>query len=164
MNTAQWDYADKIATSLEVNNFIDQLEKLFDDFIRARKHPEKELRSEANVLSLIRCFFKKHEKEILVLRKETILCNSDCITLSIMACLLAKRKWYSVKIARPKALHRSLHALLIQTDGTMFQIAGRYRNYVTKILEPEQVVSRLKFIKPLFDIAWKAHVNIESSR
>lgn len=77
---------------MEVNDFIDQLERLFDDFIKTRKHPEKELRSEANVLSLIRCFFKRHEKEILALRKETMLCNSDCITLSIMACLLAKRK------------------------------------------------------------------------
>jgi len=90
--------------------------------------------------------------------------NSDCITLSIMACLLAKRKGYNTKIAFPKQIYRSLHALLIQNDGTMFQIAGRYRNYVTQILEPEQVVSRLKLIKPIFDIAGKLRIHLESSR
>jgi hypothetical protein len=164
MKNTQWDYANKIEDSLEVDNFIDQLEKLFDDFIKTRKHPEKELRSEANVLSLIRCFFKRREREILELRKKTVLCNSDCITLSIMACLLAKRKWYSVRIAHPKALHRSFHTLLIQTDDTMFQIAGRYRKYVIEILEPEQVVGMLKFIKPIFDLAGKARIKLELSR
>jgi hypothetical protein len=164
LEVQQTYYAQEIEESLEVEDFIVKLEALFDEFVKSRKHPENEVRNEANVLGLIRCFFYKKKWEIKALREGTMLSNSDCITLSIMASLLAKRKGYEIKIAYPRVLHRSLHALLIQSDGTMFQIAGRYRNYVIRVLEPQEVVSRLKLIKPIFDVARILWISIESSR
>lgn len=69
MKNHELNYADEIESSLEVHDLINHLEALFDDFIKERKHPGKELRNEANVLSLIRCFFKRKADKIIELRR-----------------------------------------------------------------------------------------------
>lgn len=164
METAISSYGHVLEESLNVSAQIDEIEELFNIFLEESKYPIKKPRDEAQMLSMVKNFFHKRKSEIQNIRENSLLSNSDCISLSTIACLLANRRGFNTKIAHPKALHRSLHALLIQEDGTMFQIAGKYRNYVTQILQPPEVVKRIKLIKPLFDVTKKLGLNVRSSR
>lgn len=164
METVISPYGHALEQSLNISHQMDKIEELFNAFLEESKYPVKTPKNEAQMLSMVKNFFHKKKIEIQKLRDNSILSNSDCISLSTIACLLSNRRGFNTKIAHPKALHRSLHALLIQDDGTMFQIAGKYRNYVTNILEPEEVVQRIKLIKPVFDIAKILGINLISSR
>lgn len=164
METPISSYGDVLEELLNVSAQIDEIDKLFNIFLEESKYPIKKPRNEAQMLSMVKNFFNKRKSEIQNIRDNSILSNSDCISLSTIACLLSNRRGFNTRVAHPKPLTRSLHALLIQDDGTPFQIAGKYRNYVTRILEPEQVVQRIKLIKPLFDITKRLGITLRSSR
>lgn len=144
-------YPDELESRLEVKEIIDELENEFDIFLQQNN---KEIKSEHDALRLIKIFIYRDyglQERIKSITAESILSGVDCLTLSIITCLLAKRKGYDVKIGHPDRITRYLHSLIIRQNGEMFKIAGKSRNYKVVEMKTEEVIDRLKKIKPVMD-------------
>jgi hypothetical protein len=83
------------------------------------------------------------------LRKNTILSNGDCLTLSIITCILAESKWYHVFIWKPDVLSRYFHAVIVRQNGEVFKVVWKRNNYDAKIMEVSDVTTRLRLLYPI---------------
>lgn len=127
---------------------MDELEKEFDVYLQEKN---TEIKSELDALRFIKLFIYRDydgQEKIKSITSKSILSGVDCLTLSIITCLLAKRKGYDVKIGRPDKITRYFHSLIIRPNGEMFKAAGKNRNYQVKEMEINDVISRLKSIRP----------------
>jgi hypothetical protein len=66
-----------------------KLETEFNIFIESNKIV---MNSELDVLRNIKIFLHRNKADLRQLRKNTILSNGDCLTLSIITCILAESK------------------------------------------------------------------------
>lgn len=144
-------YPDELENKLEAKEAVDELENKFDIFLQQNN---KEIKSEHDALRLIKLFiYRDHnsQERIKSIVSESILSGADCLTLSIITCLLAKRKGYDVKIGHPDKISRYFHSLIIRQNGEMFKVAGKSRDYGVVEMKTEEVVNRLKKIKPVME-------------
>ena len=108
-------------------------------------------------LRRIRGFLSRKKNERRQLFQETRLSSTDCLTIAILANLLAARKGIQTRIARPDKLTKYFHAMLVYSENgspeRVFNLSGRggYKQYV--ILTPREVETRLGYIKPVIDFA-----------
>lgn len=139
-------YSAELEKMLGVGDVVDQLENEFDIFLQERNkfNPSNEL----DMLRTIKLFIYKEREKVQAITLGSILSEFDCLTLSIIACLIAHRKGYDTKIGRPDKISRYFHSLIIKKDGEMFKIAGRNRNYGVKEMSTDDVITRLKKIGP----------------
>lgn len=166
----QLAYPDELEKLLGVSEIVNKLEADFDLFVK-EKEEEWEMRREnredkinerlneddkedpeLRTLRLIKAFMAKKKDGINRITEESPLKGYDCLTMSIITCLLANRKGYQVKIGRPDKFSRFFHALIVRGSGSMFKIAGRSRNYEVKVMDTSDVSRRLKTTKPLVNI------------
>ena len=149
------EYPDELEKLLNVPEIIDVLEKEFDLFLEKEKgEAETKENPELRLLRLIKLFIYKNRERVSNLTKGSSLQGFDCLTLAIITCLLANRKGYKLKIGRPDKILRYFHAVVIEGNGKMFQIAGRNVTYKNiKTLSAKEVSIRLKATKPLVNMA-----------
>lgn len=155
-------YADELEKTLGVSDIINQLEIEFNIFLQEEEknkhigfHPQdiEEKDSELKLLKFIKLFLHRKKDDIKNITQKSPLSNKDCLTLATIACLLANKKGYQVKIGRPDKLSRYFHALVVKKNGEMFKVTGHNRNYDIKVMEVKEVLSRLKTMKPIMDFA-----------
>jgi hypothetical protein len=140
------NYSTQIEEALNLGCTIDGCKKLFDNFI---KNQSLKIKTETELLKIIKVFL--HRKKIAVQKNNhnSALRNRDCLTLSIITCLLAARYGYPVSIGKPDPLSRYFHSVIITSEGKMFKIAGKSSWYGFKEMKPERVVKRLKLFNPI---------------
>lgn len=144
-------YSEELEKILNAKATVDKLEKEFNTFLH-KKGKNILIKRELNTLRLIKLFIYKEQDKIKTITSQSILSGFDCMTLSIIVCLLAKRKGCNIKIGRPDKISRYFHSLIIRQDGEMFKIAGKNRNYHVKEMKIDDVIARLKILKPIIDI------------
>ncbi len=146
-------YSEELEKTLAVKEIVDEIEKEFDIFLKKKKEENIEIKNEIDALRLIKLFIMNYDeqKKIKSITSKSILSGVDCLTLSIITCLLAKRKGYNTKIGRPDKITRYFHSLIIRPNGEMFKVAGKSRNYKVKEMEINDVISRLKTIKSVIN-------------
>lgn len=144
-------YSEELEKILNTKATIDKLEKEFNAFLH-KKGKSILIKKELNTLRLIKLFIHREQDKIRTITSRSILSGFDCMTLSIITCLLAKRKGCDVKIGRPDKVSRYFHSLIIKQNGEIFKIAGKNRNYHIKEIEIDNVIARLKTLKPIIDI------------
>lgn len=148
------NYSQDLESRFDVSSQVNQLAEEFDKFYGAR-----DARSgvgELQMLRRIKIFLSHKKNNRRDLFKDSKLNSTDCLTLAILANLLAARKGIKTQIARPKNLARYFHAMLVyeqDSRGVLFNLSGRggYREY--QVLTPEQVQKRLSYTKPIIDVA-----------
>lgn len=147
-NHEEISYSEELELSLEIGTVVDQLVTEFDGFLeRNNLTPTNEL----GMLRAIKIFIYREEKRVREITTESIISGFDCLTLSIITCLIAHRKGYNTTIGRPDNITRYFHSLIIKQDGEMFKVAGRNRNYPIKEMDAEDVIARLKAIGPVIN-------------
>lgn len=144
----QHDYSLNLENSLWLKEIINNLEKEFDIFL---KEIWKTLKCELDVLRTIKLFLHERKTTVLKITKNSIISESDCLTLSVITCLLSKRKWYEITIWRPDKINRYFHALIITNNWWIFKIAGKSKNYNVKEMSVQDVINRLNFFSPIIN-------------
>ena len=144
-------YSEELENTLGAREMIDNIEREFDIFLQDQ-NKEIESKNELAVLRLIKLFIYRKQDQLQSITSQSILSGFDCLTLSIITSLLAKRKGYDVKIGRPDKLSRYFHALIIKQDGEIFKVAGKNRKYSAKEMKVDDVVSRLKSFNPIIGV------------
>lgn len=138
---------------LNVREIIDVLEKRFDSF--GIDYFNKYKNNTRNILRIIKLFLYKEWGEYKELFKDSYLNSKDCLALTTIASMLAKRKGISTKVASPKKIFRFLHAMLLyqrEDKEEVFEIAAKYVDKSYSILSAEEIKTRLYLTKPLFNI------------
>lgn len=155
-------YPEVLERALDVSNIIDLLERQLDRFLDVRLIS---LKSELATLRAIKLFVHQEEKQIRAVTSKSIVSGFDCLTLSVIACLLAHRKGYDTKIGRPDVVTRYFHSLVLKSDGVLFKVAGRNRSYPVKELSPHDVVRRLHTVGLVIRIAdsLRGHLGLRAS-
>lgn len=141
-------YSENLEKTLEIGDVANELEKEFDIFLQNNKF---DLKNELGALRAIKLFIYREEEKVRAITSQSVLSGFDCLTLSIITCLIANRKGYNVKIGRPDKISRYFHSLIIKQDGEMFKIAGRNRNYPVKEMKVDEVIARLKSFSPVIN-------------
>ena len=144
-------YAKQLEKRLSVEEAMAQLEAEFDMFGRAHEWPgdvhPKEL------LQQIKYFLHKNKKTRKKILENTRLDGTDCITMSVLGVLLARRKGLKAQVGTPKSIVRmGLHTLIVYPDGKqkkLFRMAGKTEHKTARILNPSQVDGRLRFTAPI---------------
>jgi hypothetical protein len=140
-------YPEQLEGKLGLSQAIDQIEAEFDKY-KDGAQQENTRENELDTLRSIKVFLYRNKNKILEIIKDTQLPGFDCLSMSVITCILAYRKGYEVKIGRPDKLSRYLHALIIMKDGNMFKVAGKSRNYKVESMTVEEVAKRLKYTGP----------------
>lgn len=137
------DLEHRLGCSLQV----DTLAREFDSAYSSHK----------NVLDLLRqiklfLFSKKQLRHELF--NGTYLSGSDCLTIAILAAIIAEKKRHNVRICRPSNISHYFHAALAyEEDGIVhtFKLTGRDYEIDPIFLDNEQVLLRLKITQPIID-------------
>lgn len=129
---------------------VNILEKEFDDFIKkTRKTKTTSIESK---LRLIKKFLIDENKKVQEIFKNTKLKKSDCITLSIIAQMLASRKKISVSVGFPRQLRKVFHAFLIYKKNNKFHmfevVGGTTKTKKPYIVNQKGLIRRFKFTRP----------------
>lgn len=148
-NQEKISYPEELEKTLEAKGLIDLLENDFNKYLQEESGIE--IRSELTVLKLIKLYIYKNREKIKSITEGSVLSGFDCLTLSIITCLLANRKGYQIKIGRPDKIIKHFHSLLVRSNGEMFKIAGKDTNYSAKVMEAGDIIDRLKYIKPIIN-------------
>jgi len=147
------DYSNELERMFGVRQHVDTLGALLDNNYSNLPKPSNNYQ----ILRRIRVFLSRKKDERRQLLGETNLNSTDCLTLAILANLMAARKGVQTRIARPDKLTKYFHAMLIYSENDeqekVFNLSGRggYKHYV--ILTPKEVETRLGYIKPVIDFA-----------
>ena len=160
-NQEKISYSDELEKTLAVKEIVDELEKELDIFLQ---HKDKggAIKNELDTLRLIKLFIYREQDKIMATTSQSTLSGFDCLTLSIITCLLAKRKGYDVKIGRPDKISRYFHSLIIKQDGEMFKVTGKNRKYDVIEMKINDVVARLKSFKSIIDIVDSAKKHLKN--
>ncbi len=143
-------YSTELEEKLGVKNFIDRLEQEFD-----RSEYSRNLGDSLDRLRKIKLFLYKERDRWKPLSDETMLDSTDCLTLVTIVHLLAARKGVDTTIVRPKNISRYFHAMLsyeTENGEDIFKVAGRYRRYDCLPMRVDQVVRRIRYIRPLVNL------------
>jgi hypothetical protein len=144
-------YTSDLEVKLGAKEFIDRLEGSFD-----RSEYSGNFRNSLNLLRKIKLFLYREWDGWRPLSQDSKLDATDCLTLATITNLLAARKGVETIIVRPKDLTRYFHAMLEYDTGEgkqIFKLAGRNRNYETLTMPIEQVERRIRYIRPLVNLA-----------
>jgi len=153
-------YPEELEKTLKINEVVNQLENEFDLFLQNNKlNPKNEL----DTLRAIKLFIYREQEKVRAITSESILSGFDCLTLSIITCLIAHRKGYDTKIGRPDKITRHFHSLIIKEDGEMFKVAGKNRNYSVKEMRIDDVIARLKRIGPIINTVNNVKKHLKNS-
>jgi hypothetical protein len=141
------DYS--LEEKLDCKEQMNLVEKSFNAFLKEKnaivsKKPE-------TLLKQIRDYLFSRNKERIKLLENTRLKKSDCITLSIITQMLAKRKGLTTKIAHPTKITHYLHALILYKKNgktKKFEIASSKISKNVKELNQKQLLRRFKLTRP----------------
>ena len=141
------EYSVSLERRLKVKENIDRIESFFDKRNNFFKNPR-------NLLRNIKMFLHENEDEIKDINQNSKLNSTDCLTLAVIANLLANRKGVKSKIVRPNNLTHYLHAMLEysteENKSEIFKLTGRNKNYFSVIyLSPGDIERRLNYIRPV---------------
>lgn len=134
-------YPSTLEEELDLPFIMQKIEKIFNQFIINKNESFK---NEIHTLSLIKAFLFEEQKEIQIITKGTQVQNFDCLTMSIITCILAHKKGYTTVIARPTLISRYFHTVILRSNGTIFKVAGKRTKYNAKFLTVDEVTERLK--------------------
>ncbi len=140
-------YAMEIEEILQITPQIDECNNFFHKFIEEK---EVDISKEINFLSEIKRFLILKEKDIRKINSKSKIRNYDCLTLAIIACLVASRNHFYIKIGRPELISRYYHTVLITSENKMFKLTGKRKNYGFKELKVDTIIKRLHTWNPLF--------------
>lgn len=147
------DYSSELERIFDVRQEIAALGDSFDGAYSNLPAPI----NNRQFLRRIRIFLSKRKDERRQLLRDTRLSSTDCLTIAVLANLLAARKGVRTKIARPDNLAKYFHAMLVYSENgrpeKVFNLSGRggYKQYV--LLTPQEVEKKLGYIKPVIDMA-----------
>lgn len=147
------DYSTELERRFDVSHHITALEERMDNGYRSLPEPNNNYQ----VLRRIRLFLTREKDERRHLLERTRLNSTDCLTIAVLANLLAARKGLQTRIARPNKLIKYFHAMLVYSENNgsekVFNLSGRggYKKYV--LLTPKEVDQRLGYIKPVISLA-----------
>lgn len=154
-------YYEEMERRLRCGKKLDALERRFDEFLDLRTRgsagSQRERlvgRAVRDVLSRAKAFLSRETVFRNRLFRRHILRGSDCLTLTTLAVLLAKRKGVEARVAVPRKLSRILHAVAVfQEDGGQksFVVSGRTRYDRARPISPLEVELRLKLTKPFIN-------------
>lgn len=144
------EYPSKLEKSLNLGSAIDGCKRLFDLFLIEHSVI---IKTESKLLETIKIFLHRKKKVVRKLNSTNVLCNGDCLTLSIITCLLANKYGYYVTIGKPKPLFSYFHSMIITSEGKMFKVAGKKSNYKFQRMEVNRVIWRFKLINPIITFA-----------
>lgn len=148
------NYCEKLEEILDVSSVIDNLEKAFDDSDFYIKPEDSNLKR----LQKIRLFLAKEKDTKIKLTNSSQLDSTDCLTVATTVNLLAYRKGIETRIVRPDMLSRYFHAMLsyqCEKGREIFKVTGRDKIYPSVELSPEQVKTRISYIRPLINLVNK---------
>ena len=143
-------YSEQLETRLNAGLVLNQLVEAFDDFFARRKISKLD---ELTTLRLIKVFLHEEKGAIKDICAGSILSHRDCLTLSVMTCLLAGRRGFQVKIGRPEKISRYFHSLITRKNGEIFKVSGSDRNHKAKEMNVDEVLDRFKYIHPIIKTA-----------
>ena len=145
------EYSKDLEQRLGVTELMDKLEVEFSSV-----YPYKYSTRPLEVLRKVKVFLHQYWNERRTLFRGSVLDSTDCLTIAILANTLASRRWVKTRIARPRKLTRYYHAILIyesKKGEEIFKVSGRYKKYDWIVLTPHEVEFRLRYIKPILDLA-----------
>lgn len=140
-------YSEVLEKRLGVNGIIDKLEEDFDDFYNntGSLQPRK-------LLENIRVYLNRRNNYRIGVCNGSQLDSTDCLTWTVLGNLIANRKDLETEIAYPTNPLRYCHVMLTYpNEGSteVFIVSGRNRKYQYKKLTVDQVIRRLKYIRPI---------------
>lgn len=150
------EYQVGLEGALGASEIINKLEAGFGAFLDSEESiasVDEAEDPELRLLRLLKSYIGKDRERVKKITEGSSLYGFDCLTLSILICLLAHRKGYKVTIGRPKKLTRYLHALIVRSNGEMFKVAGRTTDYDIKEMSVSDVMLRLRATKPILKFA-----------
>lgn len=137
----------------ELAPVIDAVATLFDQFVAIQREDGLKTETELETLFLVKNFLRQERKNVQVVTDRSMLENFDCVTQSVIACLLADRAGFETSVGRPKELARHFHAFVVRENGSIFEMAGQRRKYKMIVMHPEDAVSRLAFVYRAYQLA-----------
>ncbi len=143
-------YTQSLINLLGVDNLVLPLGNTFEEFYLDRAT----LDSPVGQLRRIKCFIYDGKERYSPLIRGTRLDSTDCLTLAVLANILASENGLYTRIAYPRSI-KFLHSVLSFKDSRdqdhIFKLSGRNRIYFPEdctILSPAQVDRRLKYFRP----------------
>jgi len=109
----------------------------------------------------IKTFIHKKEEVRLELFKKTRLAGSNCLSMSVIAVMLARRKGVQVQVAIPRKISRSFHALVIYPESGVLKsipVAGKVIDQNPRIPSAKEIHYRLKLASPFVTLVnlWRS--------
>lgn len=135
---------------LGCTRLIDELESRFDSQNLATLNG-----SPLRTLRRIKLFLRRNRELRKRITRNSKLGCSDCLTLSTLTALLARRKGVDADVAVPRGYARLLHAVVVYRDGEgtkTFSVAGKTRPRNPRIISPQQIETRLKVTSPVLRV------------
>jgi len=145
------NYSEELEEMLGAKTVINKLELIFNDSPFSQFPDEAPLSKLRNINHFI---FKEWERWNVV-AKGSMLDSTDCLTLSVVANLLAHRKGLETRVVRPTQLTRYFHAMLEYdslNEKETFVVAGRDRHYEYVPLSVDQIEQRLKYSRIIINL------------
>jgi hypothetical protein len=137
----------------ELSPILDAVATLFDQFVALQPEEGLKAKTELETLFLVKNFLRQNRKIVQTVTDRSMLENFDCVTQSVIACLLAERAGFETSVGRPKELARHFHAFVVRGNGSIFEMAGQRRKYQMIVMRPEEAVSRLALVYRAYQLA-----------
>ena len=144
------EYSSRLEKSLNLSSPIDGCKKLFDLFLIEQSII---IKTEVKLLETIKLFLHRKKHIVRSLNSANTLRNGDCLTLSIITCLLASKYGYYVTIGKPKPMLSYFHSVIITSEGKMFKVAGKRSDYEFHEMGVSRVIWRFQIIYPIITFA-----------
>lgn len=107
---------------MRAGQIVDRLMPEFENFVAERKIGGD---SEKATLQKIKIFLHRNEVLVQSACLDSRFDQSNCLTLSTLACLMAARKGIQVSLGKPKNIsERFVHTCLIKSDGKKFHVVN----------------------------------------
>jgi hypothetical protein len=145
-------YISDLEQRMEAQEITPVLERAFDRFYSGHIP----LTSTLDILRRTQAFMHDGSQVYRQITRGSLLDSTDCLTLAVIASLIASRKGVDTTIASPKGLN-FLHAVMIYHESgkdRVFKLTGRRRHYSAQDcthLSPKDIQRRLKYFRPVIN-------------
>lgn len=142
-------YGFKLEDILDISPEINQCEEIFLKFVKINKFKTN---NELSFLRALKIFLHRNEPSVRLKTEGSIIRNYDCLSMAVIACCIASRSGYDVKIARPDIISRYFHSVLVTSNNKMFKLTGKRKDYGFKIMTHDTIRKRLMFTDSVFNL------------
>lgn len=144
--------AELVRRKPELKAVLDKLGSLFDEYVVQMMAKGFNTDVEFETLILAKKFLEEMREEVQHVTDKSMLENFDCVTQSIIACVLADRAGFETSVGHPKELKRHFHAFIVRKNGTVFEMVGRKEKKPFVVMRAQDAVARLNFIYQAYQL------------